>query len=47
MILTMVMCDMCGEREAIGDDVPDSWVRFDGKHYCTPNCFAQYRGGIE
>jgi hypothetical protein len=47
VILTMIVCDMCGNRQAIGDDVPDSWVRFDGKHYCNPACFATVRGGIE
>lgn len=47
MILTMVVCDSCENRQTMRDDVPDSWVRFDGHHYCSPACFAMVRGGVE
>jgi hypothetical protein len=43
MIMEMVTCDYCEERHQMdGGMVPESWVRFDGMHYCTASCFTAY-----
>lgn len=42
MIQTIVRCDAtCDSFAVMWDDVvPDHWVRWDGRHYCSPTCFA-------
>lgn len=43
MIVEKILCDYenCNAiAEMDGGMVPDSWVRFDGKHYCLPMHFV-------
>lgn len=41
MIIQVISCDLCKTKQQMVDDmVPEEWVRFDGRHYCTRSCFA-------
>lgn len=40
MILEVVQCDYCKTNHPMNDNmVPEEWLRFDGRHYCTRSCF--------
>jgi hypothetical protein len=49
VIITSVICDGClTTRASMPDEmVPESWIRWDGKHYCTRACFAMVSEGFE
>ena len=41
MLQQMVRCDgVCDTYEFVYDFIPDTWVKWDGHHYCSPACFT-------
>lgn len=48
MIQEIIACDelSCDEAQLMpGSTVPDRWVVYDGKHFCTPICLSVYVQG--
>lgn len=40
MIQQLVRCDaVCDTWQVMFDDLPDHWVKHEGRHYCSPACF--------
>jgi len=41
VIIEVVQCDYCNTKQPMhGGMVPEEWLRFDGRHYCTRSCFT-------
>lgn len=48
MIQEMIACDelSCDYAEMmLNSNVPDRWVVYDGRHFCTPACLAVFVQG--